>query len=473
MAKNAFVRYLAISSAIIIASFIIFGMLLMSFLSNYWKSEKQAMLSDDTHTTAEMIAALVDKEGIARSSTLRPLIVSFARRMGAEIFITNTNGVILLKSEENSPIYKLPQVPAYIIEEAKKNEYKELGKLGGVYEKNFYTYAVPIYIQDGSFLGVVFASVSTDSLKSFTGAVFKMFLLSALLVLIFSVSAVSVMTYNMVRPLRDMVAAAHSFGKGDFSYRVKENGTDEVAQLARAFNNMAVSLSKLENMRSSFISNVSHELRTPMTTIISYIDGILDGTIEKKDQQFYLSIVSDEMRRLSRLVKSMLDLSRIDSSKMVVNRKKFDFIDLLARTLILFENRINEKKISVMDIDSSVKIEMNADPDLMQQVLYNLIDNAVKFTNEGGYIQIKAISQPNGTRVTIKNSGQGIDNSELPYIFERFYKTDKSRSRDRDGVGLGLFIVKNIIDLHSGEIIVRSLKGEYCEFEFFIPSYQQ
>lgn len=473
MAKNAFIRYLAISSAIIIVSFIIFGMLLMSFLSNYWKSEKQAMLSDDTHTTAEMVAALVNRDGIARSSTIKPFVKSFSQRMGAEIFITNTNGVILLKSDENSSIYKMPHVPDYIINEAKDNEYKELGKLGGVYEKNFYTYAVPIFIEDGSFLGVVFASVSTESLKDFTGAAFNMFLLSALLVLIFSVSAVSVMTYNMVRPLRDMAAAAQSFGKGDFSYRVRVNGADEVAQLAKAFNNMAVSLSKLENMRSSFISNVSHELKTPMTTVISYIDGLLDGTIEKKDQKFYLSIVSDEMKRLSRLVKSMLDLSRIDSGKMVVSRSEFDLMELLAHTLILFEHRINEKNITVMDIDNSKEIMMYADPDLMHQVLYNLIDNAVKFTNEGGYIEIKASSEPNGTRVFIRNSGQGIEDSELSNIFERFYKTDKSRSRDRDGVGLGLFIVKNIIDLHSGEIIVRSLKGEYCEFEIFIPFYQQ
>ena len=174
-----------------------------------------------------------------------------------------------------------------------------------------------------------------------------MFFLSALGVLALTFIAVYIMTLRMVRPLRQMAAAARSFGMGDFSQRIRVFGRDEVAELASSLNNMAISLSSVEGMRRSFIANVSHELKTPMTTIAGFIDGILDGTIPKEKHEYYLRIVTQEVKRLSRLVKSMLDLSRIDTRELKINPTYYDFTEQVCNILLSFVQRIEEKNITV------------------------------------------------------------------------------------------------------------------------------
>ena len=294
--------------------------------------------------------------------------------------------------------------------------------------------------------------------------------MSALGALILSSAVVYLLCYRFVRPLKQMASVTRRFAIGDFSARVKVRGKDEVAELGEALNHMATSLSSLETMRRSFIANVSHELKTPMTTIAGFIDGILDGTIPPEREKHYLKIVSDEIKRLSRLVRSMLDISRIDSGELKINKVRFDLMDIIGGVLLSSEQRINKKNLHVTGIDDEQSFEVDGDYDLMNQVLYNLIDNAIKFTNEGGHIDIRL--QKNDTRVicSIRNTGEGIPAPELPQIFERFYKSDRSRSLDKNGMGIGLYIVKTVISLHEGEISVRSVQNEFTEFTFWIPT---
>ena len=270
-----------------------------------------------------------------------------------------------------------------------------------------------------------------------------------------------------------MALAAHSFGAGDFSTRVPVTRQDEMGQLAAAFNNMADSLSNSEGMRRSFIANVSHELKTPMTTIAGFIDGILDGTIPRGEQDKYLHIVSDEVKRLSRLVKSMLDLSRIDSGEMKIHPRRFDVTHTIISTLLTFEQPVDAKGIAILGLDEAGPVEVYGDQDLLHQVVYNLVENAVKFTNAGGSITVRVADSVDRTTVTIENTGPGIPPEDLPMIFDRFYKGDKSRSRDKNGIGLGLYLVRTILQLHGGNIWACSVPGEYCRFEFFLPKPQE
>ncbi len=266
-----------------------------------------------------------------------------------------------------------------------------------------------------------------------------------------------------------MSSAAKAFGNGDFSVRVKADTEDEIGQLGLAINNMANSLSNSEGMRRSFIANISHELKTPMTTISGFIDGILDGTIPPERQGHYLKIVSDEVKRLSRLVRSMLDLSKIDNGEMKLTPVTFDLSGTIFSTLLSFEQSIEEKNIDIRGLDGTAPMAVTGDQDLIHQVVYNLIENAVKFTNQDGYIFIGMADSIDRISVTIENSGLGIPTEELPLVFERFYKTDKSRSRDKIGVGLGLYLVKTILKLHGGDISVASTENEYCRFQFYLP----
>ncbi|MDD6011931.1 MAG: HAMP domain-containing sensor histidine kinase, partial [Oscillospiraceae bacterium] len=207
----------------------------------------------------------------------------------------------------------------------------------------------------------------------------------------------------------------------------------------------------------------------PMTTIGGFVDGILDGTIAPQEEKKYLTVVSSEVKRLSRMVVSMLNLSKIESGEVQLSPIQYDVSKQIFETLLSFEKKISEKNIEILGFENMNEVMIEADRDLIQQVIYNLLDNAVKFTPENGKITIFASCNEENTKVAIRNSGAGISQEELARIFERFYKVDKSRSFDTNGVGLGLYIVKTIVNMHDGEITADSKQGEYTEFSFVIP----
>ena len=204
-------------------------------------------------------------------------------------------------------------------------------------------------------------------------------------------------------------------------------------------------------------------------TIGGFIDGILDGTVPEEKRGQYLQIVSEEVKRLSRMVKSMLSIARIEAGDTKISPTDFDINELVCRTVFAFEQKIEEKKLEIIGLESD-EVFVNADNDLIHQVVYNLIDNAVKFVNEGGCISFAYAQKDGKVFVSVKNTGMGIAQQELPRLFDRFYKTDKSRSLDKTGVGLGLYIVQTIVNQHKGDLLVKSVEGEYTEFTFSIPA---
>jgi len=385
-----------------------------------------------------------------------------------EIFFADLNGEILLSAGPKSAEYQFKTVAPDVVEKAAAGKYEMTTTLSDMFEEPYYIVGVPVST-DVSTIGVLFAATSAQGLKEFLSELAKMFLISALVVLFITTVATYVVTMRMVQPLKDMLFAIQSFSQGDFSKRVPVGSYDEIGQLAMAFNNMASTLATTEQTRRSFIANVSHELKTPMTTIGGFVDGILDGTVpaEKRDQ--YLQVVSNEVKRLSRLVRSMLDTTRIEAGEMQLNPVLFDISEIIRQTIFNFEQVIDEKRLEIRGLETD-KVIVLADIDLMHQVVYNLLENAVKFVSEDGYIEVRYQDDGQRTYVAIRNSGGGLDKDEAPKLFERFYKSDKSRSLNKNGVGLGLHIVKSIINYHNGEIVVRSVEGDYTEFEFYIPN---
>jgi signal transduction histidine kinase len=245
-----------------------------------------------------------------------------------------------------------------------------------------------------------------------------------------------------------------------------EGRCDELGELTASFNAMAESLEKSEEKRREFIANVSHELKTPMTTIAGFADGLLDGTIPPENQEKYLSTISAETKRLSRLVRRMLELSRLQAAEREdLQRMTFDISEVLRRTLLNFADKINARGL---DVDARVpeeRIDVLGDEDAVTQVVYNLLDNAVKFSRAGSVLGLSLWKQGSKAYVSVKNTGDTIPEAEIPLLFDRFHKTDRSRSRDRDGVGLGLYIVKTILNNHGEDIAVTSREG-VTEFVF-------
>lgn len=472
MQKSLFTKYFSICASVILLSTTVLGVLLLALTANYLKNDKLALLERNAgHAAAIAVqdyisngsTGLINKDNVIDGFTL------LAKSIDADLFLVDVEGkthVCTHRSPCNHTAYLVPK--AIIRKAGDEGRYQELGRLGGIYDEQYYSVGVPMKV-NGQMVGVVFASLGAQTFTQLIEATLKMFMLCALIVMAVTCVIIYFVTRRLVRPLQEMLTATQSFAKGDFSVRVPVERYDEIGKLAMAFNTMATSLSSQESSRRSFIANVSHELKTPMTTIAGFIDGILDGTIPEEKREQYLGIVSEEVKRLSRLVRSMLGIARIEAGEMKLAPTAFDINDIVCRTVFTFERAIEEKHLDIRGLDAG-KVMVNADPDLIHQVVYNLIENAVKFAGEGGYIQVNYQQEGPMAFIGVRNSGEGISKEEMPKVFERFYKTDRSRSMDKTGVGLGLHIVRSIINLHGGEIIVKSVEGEYSEFRFSLPS---
>ena len=314
----------------------------------------------------------------------------------------------------------------------------------------------------GQTIGYVIVSAPTTQLDAFMRRSSTLFLATAALAIVIALAAASLLSRTQVRPLAQVAEAARQFGHGDFETRVSvpPSSPEEILELATAFNTMAESIQRAEQRRDEFVANVSHELKTPMTSIGGFIDWMLDWTIPPEQHAHYMQIVQQEVRRLSRLVRSMLDVSRLQAKGVEESRKtRFDIAEIISDVLISFEQKINNRRLQVSVNLPDRALFTRADRDGIQQVLYNLVDNAIKFCPEGGMLGIRLAQEGGKAVVSVQNTGKTIPPGELPLLFERFHKADRSRSADRESWGLGLYIVKTILDAHGEDIRAESHDG--------------
>ncbi len=497
--KSLFAQYLTISLVTVLMSFVILGTMLLFFVARYSDGEKQELLI----TNAKQIAQLMSEEtlvvndnvyvGRSEVGLIANAIETISASINADVFVTDTKGkTIVYDSCEsklagadndnptnatgdmyNSYNTEVLYIPESICDSVPKEGMFVTSTLGDIYSTTHYVAGVPIVVQTGKgeqIIGLVFTASDVRNFSNFKGEITKIFFYAAISTFAIVGCMIWFFSYKMIKPLKQMSAAAKRLANDDFSVRVPVTSSNEIGTLAKTFNEMADSLSASENTRRNFIANVSHELKTPMTTIAGFIDGILDGTIPPNKQKQYLRIVSTEVKRLSRLVASMLSLSRIDNGELRMKSQQFNLSEIVISTLLTFEQKIEERHIDIQGLETCTSpVGVQGDPDLIHQVIYNLFENAVKFVDVGGYIKVILTEYQDRTVLEIKNSGHGIEPEELVHIFERFYKTDKSRSQDKNGMGLGLYIVKTIMRLHGGDITAQSVVDEYCSFTLWLP----
>ena len=479
--SGIFWRYLVTMFLIIAVVFTVLGASLMVFVASYWKNETIDLVKENVHRLSEASQQyfhLDEEYGYKSPKVMLAYSLSLvSSSISTDIYIVDLDGnVILCKDLQGTFLsndvcddHRAMKLPKELIENSKDTTYVHFGEVGDVYDKSYLLVCEPIKVNDETIAVVVGASPSVASMTPYVASITKMFLFSAIVALVVAAVCIYFTTYRMTKPLTNMANVTKSYAKGDFSTRLDVKGHDELATLAMSLNSMAQSLATLEYSRRSFIANVSHELKTPMTTIGGFIDGILDGTITKDEEEKYLKIVSDEVKRLSRLVVSMLNLSKIEAGEMNLELKQIDLSSLVFNTLLTFEKAINDKSIEITGLDKMESVKVSADEGMLNQVLYNLIDNAVKFTPEFGTIDVRIEDEQEDTVFFIRNSGAGITQEDISRIFERFYKVDKSRSYDVKSTGLGLYIVKSIVEMHSGKVGANSKEGEYTEFYFTLP----
>ena len=472
--KTTFSRQFAMIAALLLLCLLITGVSFRFLMLGTIESQNQQTMIRDAEAVAELAEAY-DSVGDLQNNFDFHISLSLFTKVGdAEALLCDTDGVIRICSCEEFSCDHIGQTvdPVLLAEIQKDGSWYEETSLSSIYDEPRYLAGQTLLASDGEQIGYVLVSAPMAQTKNFMLRSSTLFFYVAIAVLIVSMLAASFLSRMQVRPLGQMADAARRFGRGELSVRVEESpkNTSEINDLARAFNTMVDSLESSERRRQEFVANVSHELKTPMTTIGGYIDGMLDGTIPPEKQQHYMQIVSGEVRRLSRLVRNMLDISRLQAMGVEESRMtRFDLGELMSDVIITFEQKINGKGLNV-DVELPDRpVWVKAERDGITQVVYNLLDNAIKFCPQGGKLGLFLALEGGKAKVTVQNSGPTIDPNELPLLFDRFHKADKSRSADREGWGLGLYIAKTIVGAYGGDIWATSENG-ITNFIFTLPT---
>ena len=439
----------------------------MSALLLQFAEKKQLETITSVANTIEDWTAIiqVEQQDTASVRAYENFLRSWAKFTASDITVVNRDGKI---SNSTCGIKSIPDkllnsitTDKVVIQKSDFNDF---------YDNKVISFSLPLH-NKGNVIG---AMIFNRSLPDLRGAVFELlalFILSSLTSIFISIVIIYVQAKKISAPIASINKAAQNIAKGNFNQRVDVTTHDEIGQLASTFNFMASSIEKSEENRQRFISDVSHELRTPMTSITGFVQGILDGTIDEDQRENYLKIVLDESTRLTKLVNDMLEMSKMQSQEFKLEIKPFDVNSLIGSVLIGLESKIEEKGLDV-DVDFRAEnLIALGDKDQIKRVLLNLIDNAVKFSRQNTVIGIKTSIDKGKAHISISNTGDEISENDLIHIFDRFYKTDKSRQRDRTGAGLGLSLVQNIINAHSQDIWVTNKKstdnGAYVTtFEF-------
>lgn len=479
MKKHLFSKYFAYLLLTCLLGFIFLIGFVSLYTMDYFAAEREAGLERSAKSVGQSVTAMMeltqrDFDYLLEEERALLLGALEAQTTAGEddYFITDGKGKIVAFAEG---AVLTQEVPKEVFSEcralAKKAESFQTD-LGGVLpeKKLCRVLLLEKEFSDGhkQSVGAIFL-VQDNQAVTYLNGLLKSFLVAGGLTVIMVLLSFHVMSRELVRPMKLLSEAAEGFAKGDFSRRLPEIEGGEMTPLLRAFNEMAQHVEENEKLRQSFVSNVSHDLRTPLTTISGFIQNMESGAIPVERQRYYFRIILEEVSRLSRLVQTLLETSRLTAGERKYNFAPMDLCELSRLTLLSFENRLESKLLDVEFSCDRDSIMVLADRDAIQQVIYNLIDNAIKFTPQMGYLSLAITLQGKKALFEVKNSGEGIPEEELRQLFDRFYKSDRSRGQDKTGMGLGLFIAKTITAAHGEEIWVESKVGEFTSFHFSLP----
>ena len=472
--KTTFSRAFFTAVLFLLAALVLVGASFQILVRNMLVRQVQNSLKEDCAAISKLATAYYADGTVSRQDFFATLTVA-VRVSNADAVICDSKGRLVLCSDSpmGCPHQGMVIHQEYLREVFDKGLVSDMGLVEGLYEENRYVVGMPIMDKLGQQpVGLVVVSTPASDALALLDKLADTYMLICLSVVVLAVMVIIFMVRRHSSPLKEMAKTASDFGHGHLDARVSidEGSPQEVQELALAFNNMASSLENSEYRRQEFIANVSHELKTPMTTISGYVDGMLDGTIPPEKHTHYMALVSQETKRLSRLVRSMLDISRMENQDGFPPESitRFDLCECVGKALITFEQKVVDKGL-VVEVDfPDYPVYTSANFDAITQVVYNLTDNAVKFCPDKGQLTVSVRVGGNKIYVSVANDGDTIPPEELPLVFDRFHKLDKSRARNRDGWGLGLYIVKNLIDRHGENISVTSQDGR-TEFTFTLP----
>jgi len=485
--KSVFFRFFIMTALLLMVSITAIGAAVFPLFNNYLSGQRQEQLNqyaklmiDSAQGTLRSIRTLPyfvqDPAYLLQDATFISKLEMLSEASGTHIILADVAddyGAVLFQTGDYTAGKNTARINAAILDSLfDDSEQKFKGTLGGYYKGTYYTVAYPVLFSNfyyGQYVAVLFISLPANNTEPLAWAFIRWFILVSMVVVTVAAISAYMLSRRILAPLRLMRGAVASFTLGDYTARINVRHTrgDEIGELSAAFNSMADSLEKSEAARGGFIANISHEMRTPMTNVLGYIDGVLDGTLPRDRMPQYLGVIRDEMKRLSRLVQRMLDSTRLQSGEYEVHPRAVVVSELAARVLLSFEPMINDKRLGV-EADLPEAAWCLADDDAIAQVCTNLIDNAIKFADPASKLTVSVTPESEKLWFAVTNEGDEIPAEDLPFIFDRFHKADRSRARDPSGLGLGLHMVKTIVNSHREYVYAESDCGE-TTFRFSLP----
>lgn len=469
--KSSYYKFFKTTLVIIVAAIALIGVSMIAVSSRLYKNDKLNNLK----TVGELFISGAKDEfsvgGSMYSGYITNLQQSFFKNYGIAIYVYDENGNCILSGDSKN----YTALSSDMMKKLNKDEYLDIDSKSFSLNAPSIMYGSRFLVKFGEDVPQQYyltAYGNINGLNSFTMKLIIIFIITGVVCVYLGYIIIKKDIIKYAKAETEFVRVSQKYSKGDFSEKIDPKLNGSISEAAKYVNALAANVEKSDDTSKTFIANVSHELRTPITTIGGFVDGILDGTIPKPRQHEYLVLVSKEIKRLRILISSMLNMTRFESGTLKPNFTETNLTDLVIQTVFMFEKKINDKNIEIEGLDSD-RISAVADADLIQQVIYNLVENAVKFVNTGGVISFAFEKKGGICSIAIRNTGEGLKNNEIHQVFDRFYKTDSSRGKDASGLGLGLSISRKIVHLHNGHIVVRSVAGEYTEFSVELPEKQK
>jgi len=454
-----------------IVAYIIFGFFGFIFITFFVPDVTSKQLINEKSRNLYSEATLISDTYASDLYTKETTLVEVKEQLdflsvyqGSKIQIINPSGRVILDSSVTLQVDK-----EVIIENFDStvtgSSYYTIGNFFDTFEENVLTVLAPI-TSDYKVKGYVCIHMPMSSIEESTNQLLNISYVTFAIVFVISLLILIFFTEFVYTPLKKITYATEQYATGNMHYEFTVDNDDEIGYLAACLNYMASEIARAEDDQKKFVANVSHDFRSPLTSIRGYLEAMIDGTIPPEMHNKYLGIVLNETERLTKLTNSMLTLNNLNTKGMLLNKSHFDINQVIRNTAASFEGTCRSKDITFELTLTGDILYAYADVDKIQQVLYNLIDNAIKFSNMNSSIKIETSVKKKRILVSVKDSGIGIPKEDLKMIWERFYKSDLSRGKDKKGTGLGLSIAKEIITAHKENINVISTPGEGTEFIF-------
>ena len=464
MRRKMFVRLLVEYAIFGIISFLTISLLIPQMYHTHMVKEESAAMYRQASYIAYAYGpgVIAGNKAYVQSATAQLTIVD--RYLNCEVMIVDRDGNIIADTCSRTGSIKAfdPSVSG--------NRYYFEGDFFGTFDHDVLTVIAPVNSQY-TLRGYVLIHKDLSKLEHSSNSVFNYNYITMIIVLIYSSGFIFLYMFRIYLPIRKLTKLTKGYADGDLSARAHFKRVDELGQLANSLDFMAGEIDKLNDYQNKFIANVSHDFRSPLTSIKGYLEAMLDGTIPPELYEKYLNIVLFETERLNKLTGSLLTLNNMNQG-MILEISSFDINEIIRKTILTFEGVCSQKKIQFNLTFSDKNTFVDADYGKIQQVIYNLIDNAIKFSNSSSFINISTYEKGEKIFISIKDFGMGIPKDNIEKIWDRFYKSDLSRGKDKKGTGLGLSIVKEIINAHKTTIDVISTEGTGTEFIFSLPKTQ-